>query len=82
MPIYEYYCQKCQRRFELLKPISKSGDEVECPICHSPAKRAISKFISRSQTDFSYLQHMMDANSSSSSSCSTCSSGDCSSCSK
>jgi putative FmdB family regulatory protein len=82
MPIYEYYCQKCQRKFELLKPISKAGDEAECPVCHSSAKRAISKFISRSQTDFSYLQHMMDANSSSGSSCSTCSSGDCSSCGK
>ncbi len=32
MPLYEYSCKKCDNSFEALV---FSGDEVECPECHS-----------------------------------------------
>lgn len=83
MPIYEYCCTKCQNRFEQLMPISKSDEDVACPKCQMPSKRMVSKFVSRSKDDLSYLSHMADATSSSGgSSCGGCSSSNCSSCGK
>lgn len=34
MPIYEYVCEKCGNKFELLKKNS-SSDENKCPVCGS-----------------------------------------------
>ncbi len=80
MPIYEYYCSKCQHKFEQLKPISRCNEDVECPKCKMPAKRAISKFVSRVPADLSYLSHMQEAASSGGNSCSSCTSSNCSTC--
>ncbi len=44
MPIYEYYCEMCENKFELLKPMSKAHEEASCPEGHVGAKRAISLF--------------------------------------
>ena len=33
MPIYEYVCGKCQNKFELMRPFSKSSDPADCPKC-------------------------------------------------
>jgi putative FmdB family regulatory protein len=78
MPIYEYACPKCKCRFEQLRPLSRAEDDSECPKCKTPSRRAISKFVSRSKDDLSYLNHMPA--SSSGSSCGSCSSGNCSTC--
>lgn len=44
MPIYEYRCQECQERFEVLHLSSVEG-EVECPSCHRQnARRVMSRF--------------------------------------
>ena len=32
MPIYEYACEPCQRRFEAL--VMRSDETVQCPDCH------------------------------------------------
>lgn len=32
MPIYEYACEPCQRRFEAL--VMRSDEAVQCPDCH------------------------------------------------
>lgn len=32
MPLYEYTCQQCEHTFETLV---MSGEQVECPRCHS-----------------------------------------------
>ena len=32
MPIYEYACESCQRRFETL--VMRSDEPVHCPDCH------------------------------------------------
>jgi putative FmdB family regulatory protein len=35
MPLYEYQCKKCNRKFETLVSTSKTNDQVECPSCGS-----------------------------------------------
>jgi putative FmdB family regulatory protein len=72
MPIYEYVCDNCQSKFELLKPMSRSGESAPCPKCGGSAQRALSKFARASDGSGS---------SGSGSACSTCGSDNCSTCS-
>ncbi|MQY67381.1 MAG: zinc ribbon domain-containing protein [Dehalococcoidia bacterium] len=72
MPIYEYVCDKCQLKFELLKSMSHSGEDAPCPKCGSSAQRALSSFARSSDGS---------EPSGNGSSCSTCSADTCSSCS-
>ncbi len=44
MPIYEYYCRRCQARFELLRPISRMDEPATCPQGHAGAERVLSLF--------------------------------------
>jgi putative FmdB family regulatory protein len=39
MPIYEYLCEKCERRFEKL--VRSAGADVSCPDCRSPKVRRL-----------------------------------------
>jgi putative FmdB family regulatory protein len=41
MPIYEYECEKCSCRFELLGKAGENG-EVTCPKCQGRAHRLFS----------------------------------------
>ncbi|MDD5312175.1 MAG: zinc ribbon domain-containing protein [Dehalococcoidia bacterium] len=76
MPLYEYSCPNCKNKFELLRPISCSDQNAECPKCKSSSKRTISKFISRASYDLGDMPSMTGSGSS----CSSCSSSNCSSC--
>jgi putative FmdB family regulatory protein len=43
MPIYEYRCQSCDHKFEMLRNIRDNDNDVECPECHErQAERRIS----------------------------------------
>lgn len=44
MPIYEYICPSCQRRFEQLRPRSEATAQALCPDCGQSAPRAVSLF--------------------------------------
>ena len=44
MAIYEYYCQPCDQKFEVKRPMSESDKDAVCPVCNYTAKRALSKF--------------------------------------
>jgi putative FmdB family regulatory protein len=44
MPAYEYYCERCASRFELIRSMSRAAEPADCPQCEAPAKRAISVF--------------------------------------
>jgi len=33
MPIYEYKCQNCDTKFELLQKLGATNEEVNCPKC-------------------------------------------------
>lgn len=39
MPIYEYYCEKCDKVFESLQSIARSDEPVPCPDCGRKADR-------------------------------------------
>lgn len=46
MPLYEYYCQTCSNRFDLLRPISRMDDEAPCPQCNGGSQKMLSVFAS------------------------------------
>jgi putative FmdB family regulatory protein len=33
MPLYEYRCQSCQKRFEVLQRLGEDATGLECPKC-------------------------------------------------
>ena len=39
MPIYEFYCAKCKKEFELLRPIGKANESAACPSCGTEGNR-------------------------------------------
>lgn len=80
MPVYEYQCQACDKRFEALRPMSQLDAPIECPRCHaSNARRAISVFAAISRESGGGSR--MVASSAPSSGCGSCAGGHCGSCS-
>jgi len=50
MPLYEYWCQQCQRKMVLYSP-TVSSDTPSCPQCgNNSLKRLLSTFSVRSKT--------------------------------
>lgn len=48
MPIYEFRCPGCDRRFEKLCSMGETGDHVTCPECgRQGAQRVMSGFFSK-----------------------------------
>lgn len=47
MPTYEFWCQKCQKEFEVQRPMSEYKNPSFCPECGTEGKRLISGFGSR-----------------------------------
>jgi len=74
MPIYEFRCEKCQRRFEKLCPIGESGHNLQCPACGAPGpRRVMSGFATGGGGD-------SDAAASSGGGCAGCAGGSCATC--
>ena len=49
MPIFEYECKACDRRFEYLAGFSETDETVVCPYCGSTdVEKMFSAFASRS----------------------------------
>lgn len=47
MPLYEYRCEACGHRFEVLQRMGASSQGVSCPQCgSSEVKRLVSTFAS------------------------------------
>ena len=44
MPLYEYLCDKCDTKFEALRPFSRMDDPALCPKGHTKARRVLSTF--------------------------------------
>jgi putative FmdB family regulatory protein len=45
MPLYEYRCEGCGRRFEVLQRVGATAEGLECPVCRDPRlERAFSPF--------------------------------------
>ncbi|MFZ5631572.1 MAG: FmdB family zinc ribbon protein [Bacillota bacterium] len=74
MPIYEFKCQSCGRRFEKLCSLGETGENFSCPQCGTTGpRRVMSGFAAKSsgKDDFS---------GSGSSGCGGCTSTSCGSC--
>lgn len=72
MPIYEYYCQDCGGKFEVMRTITDADAPVTCEKCHSQhTSRLISMFVAQSGGR---------SVAGGGSSCSSCSGGSCSTC--
>lgn len=39
MPVYEYYCKRCDGVFEAIRPISQASAPQPCPVCAKKAER-------------------------------------------
>lgn len=50
MPIYEYYCSKCDLDYELIRSVSQSDEPAPCSTCGQPGERQLSNFAFRSNT--------------------------------
>jgi putative FmdB family regulatory protein len=47
MPIYEYYCSRCKKEFELIRPMPRMEDPAACPSCGVEGKRLVSAAASK-----------------------------------
>ena len=50
MPIYEYGCDECKHAFEMIRSVSESDQELQCPICKSPKVSRLMSVFSSSQS--------------------------------
>ncbi len=75
--MYEYYCEGCQKTFEVLRSFSQADEPVACPSCHEMTiRRVISRFAAISQ-DGSGGSRVIAG---SGNGCSACTSHACSTC--
>ncbi|BEQ16281.1 FmdB family zinc ribbon protein [Desulfoferula mesophila] len=71
MPIYEFYCPRCQESFETL--VFKKNEKVTCPKCDcAKVERLLSGFAHKSGSGGKMV--------SSSSGCASCTASSCASC--
>lgn len=49
MPIYEFYCPKCKKEFEVMRSVSKVDEQAKCPACGSNGERLLSVFASKKE---------------------------------
>ena len=47
MPTYEYWCPKCDKEFELKRPLSDFDKPGVCPDCGAQGERLVSAFASK-----------------------------------
>jgi putative FmdB family regulatory protein len=73
MPLYEYYCPTCDMKFELLRPMARSGEPAACPRGHEGAERVISVFSALTKSGDGEVSSVASA-------CGSCSTRDCGSC--
>lgn len=74
MPIYEYFCSKCESKFELLRSLSRASEGADCPRCHISAERILSTFASFAKDESGMTAPVGG------SSCAGCSAASCDTC--
>ncbi len=52
MPLYEYVCNDCETRFEVLRPVSQLDDQADCPRGHVSAHRVLSAFATMTRDEY------------------------------
>jgi len=43
MPVYAYECEKCDKEFDLTRPMSEYKDPGHCPDCRNIGKKLVTK---------------------------------------
>ena len=77
MPIYEYNCADCEKKFEKRRSMSKADDEIACPDCGSlHTSRGLSMFAAFSKGNGGVSQAVSGGGG-----CAGCGSHSCGSCS-
>ena len=51
MPIYEFWCPKCEIEFELQRPMAECDKPAFCPNCQSEAEKLVSRFGTKVEFD-------------------------------
>jgi putative FmdB family regulatory protein len=46
MPIYQYYCEKCAKEFEMKRLMADSDKLASCPICGKKGSKMVTAFAS------------------------------------
>ena len=49
MPIYEYWCERCGKEFEQMRPMSQSSEPAKCPTCGGESEKLPSVFASKAE---------------------------------
>jgi len=80
MPIYEYQCDKCKKKFEVLTMSMSEKPNATCPKCKSKKTSKMMSKVSRGKYALKDSGSAAGTSSSSSSGCGSCSSSNCSSC--
>ena len=74
MPIYEYMCPSCNKKFELRRSFSQADEAALCPTCNVAAKKLLSAFTAFSKGSEG------ESTSIGGNPCGTCSATSCSTC--
>ncbi|WP_041454829.1 MULTISPECIES: FmdB family zinc ribbon protein [Anaerolinea] len=71
MPLYEYQCKDCGKKFDSLRSLKDADSPIACKFCHSEnTSRVLSVFFA--QSDGRQVAGSSGCNSCSGGSCSTC----------
>ncbi len=61
MPVYEFYCPHCKKRFSTLVGMTAESDNTSCPNCNSnDARRLVSRF-ARHRTEDDRVDELADS---------------------
>lgn len=74
MPLYEYYCPKCESKYELLRPLSRMNEPASCPTGHSGGERVLSMFAALTKGSDGEMSAVGGSG------CAACAGGSCGSC--
>ncbi len=58
MPLYEYYCQRCDSVFEALRSLRESDEAVPCPKCGRDGERIMPTSFSAMSWNKGYAQRV------------------------
>lgn len=63
MPLFEYRCEDCRRRFTLLVGMTAEGARQECPRCHGARLQKLVSRFSVARTEDDILDNIADPSS-------------------
>jgi len=60
MPLYEYRCQNCQKRFPYLVGVVADNPDPACPKCHSTDLQKLMSRVGRLRSEDEFLDSLAD----------------------